>query len=92
MTSLPRGVPGRLEIHESDDGLIVYQESTDRVHHLNHTAAVILELCDGTRTVEEIVRTVGEVFGLKTPPEEQTKACIQRLVSEGLLYLGPSSD
>jgi hypothetical protein len=92
MTSLPRGVPGRLEIHESDDGLIVYQASTDRVHHLNHTAAVVLELCDGKHTVEDIIRTVGEVFGLETPPEEETKACIRRLVNEGLLYLSPSSD
>jgi hypothetical protein len=81
---LPTKVQG-LDINETDDGLIVYQESTDRVHHLNQTAAVVLELCDGTRTVEEIARVVAETFGLSTVPELETRTCIEGLSKERLI-------
>jgi hypothetical protein len=81
---LPKIVEG-LDINETDDGLIVYQESTDRVHHLNPTAAVILELCDGSRTVEEIARVVGETFGLTEVPELETSACLENFARETLI-------
>jgi hypothetical protein len=81
---LPKVSEG-LEIHEMDEGLIVYQDSTDRVHHLNHTAAVILELCDGTHSIVEIAQSVGKVFALAESPEIETEACIEGLVSEGLV-------
>jgi hypothetical protein len=74
-----------LEVHEADEGLIVYQEATDRVHHLNKTAAVIFELCDGTRTDKAIAEVVGEVFGLNEPPEPETMACIATLTQERLI-------
>jgi PqqD family protein of HPr-rel-A system len=74
-----------LEVHETDDGLIVYQQSTDRVHHLNQTAAVILYLCDGTQTAEAIAEAVAEVFGLSDPPTAETEECIGRLEREGLI-------
>ena len=71
-----------LDINETDDGLIVYQESTDRVHHLNPTAAVVLELCDGTRSADDIARLVAETFGLAEVPEVETKACLEDLARE----------
>jgi Coenzyme PQQ synthesis protein D (PqqD) len=74
-----------LEIHETDDGLIVYQQSSDRVHHLNQTAAVILYLCDGTRSADEIADAVAEVFDLPGPPTVETNECIGRLAREGLI-------
>jgi Coenzyme PQQ synthesis protein D (PqqD) len=74
-----------LEIHEADEGLIVFQEHTDRVHHLNKTAAVILELCDGTRSDKEIAEAVGEIFGLDEPPEPETMDCIATLLREQLV-------
>ena len=74
-----------LDRNETDDGMIVYQESTDRVHHLNPTAAVILELCDGSRTAGEIAAAVAEVFGLASPPEAETADCLEDLGREGLI-------
>jgi hypothetical protein len=81
---LPKMAEG-LDITETEDGLIVYQESTDRVHHLNPTAAVVLGLCDGTRTVQEIARVVGETFALDEVPEGETEACVEGLVREKLI-------
>jgi len=83
-TPRPQRAAG-LELNEADDGMIVFQESTDRVHHLNPTAAVILELCDGTRTSGEIAAAVAEVFGLASPPEAETAGCLEDLAREGLI-------
>lgn len=74
-----------LDINETDDGLIIYQESTDRVHHLNPTAAVIFQLCDGDHDLEGIAEAVGETFGLTEPPEAETKACLSDLVRAQLV-------
>jgi len=46
-------------------------------------AAVVLEMCDGTRTVEEIARVVGETFGLSEVPERETEACVEGLSGRG---------
>ena len=74
-----------LDVNEVDDGVIVYDESTDRVHHLNPTAAVILEFCDGTRSAPEIAQAVAETFGLDAAPREETIACLEELVTQGLV-------
>jgi Coenzyme PQQ synthesis protein D (PqqD) len=74
-----------LDVNETDDGLIIYQESTDRVHHLNPTAAVVFELCDGTRSAQDIARLVAETFALADSPEAETQACIEDLTRENLI-------
>lgn len=81
---LPKIVDG-LDLNETDDGLIVYQESTDRVHHLNPSAAVVFELCDGTRSADVIARLVAETFSLGEVPEVETKACLENLAREMLI-------
>lgn len=74
-----------LERHESDDGLVIYQEATDRVHHLNHTAAVIFLCCDGDHDVETIAALVAETFGTPEVPLKETEACLARLAAERLI-------
>jgi hypothetical protein len=80
----PRMAEG-LDVNETDDGLIIYQESTDRVHHLNPTAAVVFELCDGTRSTDEIAVLVAETFGLGNAPVLETTACLESLAGEKLI-------
>ncbi len=74
-----------LELVETDDGIVVYQDERERVHHLNQTAAVILQWCDGTRSVEEIAGLVADLFALDHPPVDDTRACVERLRTEGLV-------
>ena len=85
MTSQTPIMSSGLELHESDDGMIVYQDATDKVHYLNHTAAVVLQLCDGTRDVQQIAAAVAELFELAEPPISETKSCIDDLSREGLI-------
>jgi hypothetical protein len=85
ITSRPT-VADDLDINESDDGLIVYQASTDRVHYLNHTAGAVLALCDGTRSPEEIASFLADGFGLDEPPLAETQTCLAELAEEGLVW------
>jgi hypothetical protein len=80
----PKRVDG-LEAHEVDDGLVVYQASTDRVHYFNPTASVVFELCTGEHTQEEIESLVGAGWDLPEPPREEVQRCLAQLRAEGVV-------
>jgi hypothetical protein len=80
----PEPVEG-LDVHEVDDGLVVYHADTDRVHYLNPTAAVVLTLADGTRTGEELAAMVQAAWELDTPPLADVRECVEQLRTEGVL-------
>lgn len=74
-----------LEITETDEGVVVYESRRERVHSLNPSAAVILELCDGTRDASSIAAELAELFGLSEPPVALTEECIESFAREGLI-------
>ena len=74
-----------LDVHETEDGIVVYVAATDTVHHLNKTAGVIFGLCDGTRDSAAIAAEVATLFGLSEPPLAETVACLSDLSSRGLV-------
>ena len=78
-----------LEVHELPDGYIVYQIERDRVHYLNKTAAIIFELCDGSREADDVVARVAKVFDLGASAHGEIRAGLDSLVNEGLV-LSPS--
>jgi hypothetical protein len=82
-TERPR-IAEDLDVNEAEDGLIIYQESTERVHHLNPTASIVFQLCDGSRNAAEIGAIVGQLFGLDHAPDDEVEACFSGLIREGL--------
>jgi hypothetical protein len=75
-----------LEVHEVDDGLVVYQsQPEERVHHLNNTAAIVFELCDGQNTPSEISGQLAGAFGLSEVPDQVAENCIADLWSKGVI-------
>jgi hypothetical protein len=74
-----------LEVNEAEDGLVVYDPDRDMVHHLNPSASVIFELCDGTRDVEAIARILAEAYSLDAPPTDDAFAGLRELVDRGLV-------
>ena len=74
-----------LDLHEVRDGLIIYATASDRVHHLNPTAALIFELADGTRDVAAIAELVQRAFGLAEPPIEEVRRSVDAFVAERVL-------
>jgi hypothetical protein len=81
----PKAVEG-LETHEVADGYIIYQSDRDRVHYLNQTAAVLLALCTGKNCVTEMPDLLRSAFGLASSPAAETRDCLERLVTESLIY------
>jgi hypothetical protein len=76
---------GNLEVHEMSDGYIVYQKERDRVHHLNRTAAIVFELCDGTSQAQDVVERVAEIYALGPSAHGEIRAALDQLMQEGLV-------
>ena len=74
-----------LDVHEVDDGLVVFDASTDRVHYLNPTAAVVFAFCDGTRTTDDLADLVQSAWELDAAPVTDVVACVAQLRDEGVL-------
>lgn len=80
----PKAIEG-IEIHEVDDGCILFQGDRDRVHHLNRTAVILLALCTGENTATGMAEMLRSAFGLVAPPERETRACLEQLLTENLI-------
>jgi|GEM_PF-1339848 len=74
-----------VEVHEVADGLMVYQAEPECVHHLNNTAAIVFELCDGNNTMREISEQLAAVFGLTSVPAGVAERCVADLWSKGVV-------
>jgi PqqD family protein of HPr-rel-A system len=74
-----------LEVHDVEDGLVVYDTATSRVHYLNATATLVFEVCDGTRSADAIVELVASTWGPDEPNLEQVRACLGQLRAEGVV-------
>jgi hypothetical protein len=73
-----------LEIDEVEDGFVIYQPDRDRVHYLNPTANLILELCDGSLTTEQIADLIAQTFEMAAPPNQEVEEALDKLEAEGL--------
>lgn len=80
----PQRVTGG-DVVELAGGLMVRPPGSRSAHQLNNTAAVILELCDGYRTVAEISGALAEAFGLDALPLAEVTAFVAELRSAGIL-------
>jgi PqqD family protein of HPr-rel-A system len=79
--TVPRGYrPAKCaEVLELDmgDGLILYNHDSSLVHHLNPSAALVWQLCDGEASVSQLATEIAEEYGLKSPEVlEQVSAVI----------------
>jgi hypothetical protein len=75
-----------IEINPVDDGYVVYDPDGDRVHYLNHTAAVILELCTGANSLADIAAGVRAAYGLTESLEMQVSECVGKLRAERIVW------
>jgi len=74
-----------LDMSPSDDGYIIYQPDRDRVHFLNPTAVLILELCNGENSPEQIVDLVKQAYSLPAAPVTEVHEALKQLKADCLL-------
>ena len=84
----PRRAAG-IDLAELGNGLLVRQAQPPRVHLLNNTASMVLEMCDGRHTVAEIAAALGEAFTLDAPPLAEAAACVSGLRQAGVVTSHP---
>jgi Coenzyme PQQ synthesis protein D (PqqD) len=80
----PQPVEG-LEVHEVEDGLVVFDPQSDRVHYLNPTASLVFALSDGKRSDTDLAGLVQSAWKLDGPPTDEVSACVTQLRDEGVL-------
>jgi hypothetical protein len=83
MAGFPNARPD-LEIIAADEGFVVHDANRAVVHYLNQTAAIVLSLCDGKRSTDEIAELVRSQFDLDEPPREDVSEILLKLEVEGL--------
>ena len=82
--------PG-LVVEDMDGEILLYRPSTHKAIHLNGTAAVIWRLCDGTRTVKDLVDClVAEFPDAKPRIARDVQEAIDQLLREGALIEKPA--
>lgn len=74
-----------IEVVPSADGYVVYDSAHDRVHYLNHTAALVLEFATGENSDAEITRMLQVAYDLPAPPTREVHDCLEQLRDEGLV-------
>jgi len=84
MNSCPKRIDG-VTLEEVADGFIVHQPEKERVHYLNHTAAMILEMCNGRITTGEIAQALQEIYALSEVPTQEVDQCLLDLRKQGLV-------
>ena len=63
---------------ELDGEIVIYDERTDEIHHLNPTASVVFSLCDGRSTVREMARDIAQAFGAEADQVEREVRALLR--------------
>lgn len=65
--------------------VVAFETGSTRLHYLNPTAALILELCDGNRSTEELARLVQEAYGLEQAPVDEVVQGLTALRKSGIV-------
>jgi predicted TPR repeat methyltransferase len=74
-----------IQLIQTENGYAAYDPTVDRLHELNPTASLIVELCDGSRSVEEICAFLAPMLAEGSEPG--VRSWIEQGVAAGLLTL-----
>jgi hypothetical protein len=74
-----------LDVIPSEDGCMISRPGQPQLHFLNPTAVLVLELCTGERSADEIVDLVKHAYNLQEAPVEDVRAVLRQLKAQGLV-------
>lgn len=81
----PKKIDGLIEVAEQDGGVVLYKPEREQAHYLNHTAALVLELCTGENSTAEIARLLQDTYGLATIPQKDIETIVRQMSKLGLV-------
>lgn len=82
----PNRAPG-IEERTAGSDLVLYDANGGRLHVLNLTAAAVWRLCDGSKTVDDILQQVGVEFAFNSAdqPRSDIQGLLGNLREQGLI-------
>ncbi|HYB95039.1 MAG TPA: PqqD family peptide modification chaperone [Vicinamibacterales bacterium] len=84
----PRITAG-LTTRRTADGIVI--SHGDSVHYLNRTAALIVELCTGRNSWDDIVELVRLAYGMTARPDKPVARVLNELLAKGVILTGSSA-
>jgi hypothetical protein len=75
-----------ISVADIDGEAVVYDPNGEHLHYLNHSAALVLDLCDGTATMKQMAQAIADVYEM--PPddvEKQVRTTVRELRRRVLL-------
>jgi Coenzyme PQQ synthesis protein D (PqqD) len=71
---------------EIDGETVIYDPREDGLYHLNPSATIVLQLCDGTGTADDLALDIAEVGGLPLDQVlDQVRTVIHNFANLGIL-------
>jgi hypothetical protein len=78
-----------VEMEVVDGEILLYHPQQTRAVYLNPTAAVVWGLCDGNRSVREIIRVIGESYpDAEANLTDDVLVTLNQLQESGVLVVG----
>ncbi len=74
-----------LDVTEVEDGLVVFDPTSDQVHYLDPIASMIFLYCDGTRTMQTLAELAQRVYELDAAPVDDVSDAVSTFSDQGLL-------
>jgi hypothetical protein len=74
-----------LDVTEVEDGLVVFDATSDLVHYLDPLASMIFIYCDGTRTPQTLAELAQRVYQLEAAPLDEINTAVSGFSDRGLL-------
>ena len=74
----------QLLVSEGDDGFIITDTRSRKIHNLNASASLLFELCTGSNTTDDIKEIMNMVF-----PDDSWTSGLQELLNLGLVQPSP---
>jgi PqqD family protein of HPr-rel-A system len=68
-----------LTVVELDGEAVIYDDETGELHHLNPTATIVFNLCDGTATIKELAADIADAF---EQPADEVEKQVRTLLRE----------
>ena len=79
---------GSLQHKDLGDEMLFYDQGADKVHVLNATAREVYLLCDGKRTVDDVVRELVRKYEVdEAVARRDSVAALEELLELGVLEL-----
>jgi hypothetical protein len=86
LTSIPRPKPG-FQAQNLDGEIILLHPANATLLHLNPTSALVWQLCNGSRSVSEIIAVLSEAYPeARNQISTDVPQIIQQFAAHGALY------